>query len=121
MKVGQKIKTLREIRNYTQDYMASSLDLSTTAYGKIERDETEVTLTRIEQIAKILETNVGNILEFDPAKIYNITHADNAAMGNNNVYYNDLLIKQFQEEASHLRKENSTLLQKIFELLNRLK
>jgi len=119
MKVGQKIKNYREANNYTQDYMANNLKISITAYGKIERDETEMSLSRLEAIAKIFKTNYRKILDFDVEKAYNIKNDDNAAIGNNSERYNDLLLKQYQEEILHLRKENSTLLEKIIDFLNR--
>lgn len=39
LQVGQKIKKIRELRNYTQEYMAEQLGMSQTGYGNIERDE----------------------------------------------------------------------------------
>lgn len=68
--VGQKIKKLRELRNYTQEYMAKKLDLSMNGYGKIEREETELTLNRLNEIAKILEVKVFDLLGFDESKIF---------------------------------------------------
>lgn len=50
--IGYKIRKLREIRNYTQEYMADSLNISQNAYSRIEREETEPPLSRIEAIAK---------------------------------------------------------------------
>ncbi len=35
MLVGQKIRKLRELRNYTQEYMATQLDLSQKSYCNI--------------------------------------------------------------------------------------
>jgi DNA-binding XRE family transcriptional regulator len=41
-----RIKRLREYRNYTQQYMADSLDLSQNAYCKIENGTTKLTIDR---------------------------------------------------------------------------
>lgn len=111
MKVGQKIKSFREIRNYTQEYMANSLNMSTTAYGKIERDETKMTLTKLDAIAKVLDTDFRTITDFDEKKIFNITHADNAAIGNNNVFYNERVMKQYEDIIDHLKGEVQKLLE----------
>ena len=35
IKTGNKIKKIREYKDYTQEYMAQRLGLSITAYGKI--------------------------------------------------------------------------------------
>jgi transcriptional regulator with XRE-family HTH domain len=42
MSIGAKIKNLRELRNYTQAYMADQLNMSVNGYSKIEREETDV-------------------------------------------------------------------------------
>lgn len=56
--VGEKIRIQRLIKNYNQEYMAFMLGISQPAYSKIERDETELTIQRVFDIAEILEINV---------------------------------------------------------------
>ncbi|MGP2550132.1 helix-turn-helix domain-containing protein [Mucilaginibacter rubeus] len=53
--IGEKIRLERLAKQYSQEYMAWSLDISQAAYSKVERDETELTIRRIYQIAEILE------------------------------------------------------------------
>ncbi|WP_309281651.1 helix-turn-helix transcriptional regulator, partial [Fluviicola sp.] len=36
MHVGQKIKKLRELKNFTQEYMANRLEMTQPSYSKIE-------------------------------------------------------------------------------------
>ena len=71
METGDKIRLLRKKKNITQDDMASSLNISQRAYSKIERDETEITLNRLGQIAKVLEIDIETILRFDSKNIFN--------------------------------------------------
>lgn len=71
MSIGGNIRKLRELRNYTQSYMADNLNLSISGYGKIERDEIDITLSRIKEIAKILETDYSRILNFDDKQVFN--------------------------------------------------
>lgn len=71
MGVGLKIKKLRELRNYTQTHMSNQLNMSLSGYSKIERDETDITLTRLNQIAKVLETSLATLLEFNSSNIFN--------------------------------------------------
>lgn len=70
MSVGKKIKQLRELRNFTQAYMAEKLNLSLGGYGKIERDETDITLNRLNRIAEILETDIMTVMGFDPKQVF---------------------------------------------------
>jgi transcriptional regulator with XRE-family HTH domain len=53
--VGEKIRIQRLIKNYSQQYMSFMLDISQAAYSNLERDETELTIKRIYEIAEILE------------------------------------------------------------------
>jgi len=78
MSAGNNIKKLRELRNFTQSYMAQKLDLSLSGYSKIERDGTDVSLKRLQQIAEVLETDVNTILSFDEKNIFNFSHNNSA-------------------------------------------
>lgn len=53
--IGEKIRIQRQIKNYSQEYMAFMLDISQAAYSNIERNETNLTLSRIYEIAEILQ------------------------------------------------------------------
>ena len=49
-----KIKQIRELKNYTQEYVATQLGLTTRAYSKIESGETQLTINRLNEISSIL-------------------------------------------------------------------
>lgn len=63
--VGMKIRKLRELRNYTQEYMALNLNITQTAYCKIEKEESRLTITRLKEISVVLEVESLQILTFD--------------------------------------------------------
>lgn len=112
MQIGNKIKKIRELKNYTQEYMAQSLNLSINGYGKIERDEVDITIGRLNDIAKILGIDALQILGFDEKKIFNITHNhNNNAVG---IIQNDDGYKTF---IMHLQEENKELRTQINRLL----
>ncbi len=81
MKIGNSIKKLRELRNYTQEYMAGGLDMSINGYGKIERDEVEITLTKLEKVTELLDVSLDKILHFDSSAVLNFSNS-NYAHGN---------------------------------------
>jgi transcriptional regulator with XRE-family HTH domain len=64
MKVGDKIRDLRTLKKFSQENMAEMLDMSLGAYGDIERNKKDISLTRLEQIAKSLGVSVMDILSF---------------------------------------------------------
>lgn len=69
--IGDNIRKLRELRNYTQQYMADSLGVSTVQYGKLEHSE-DINTKYLYKIAEILETNVQKILQFDGEQYFEI-------------------------------------------------
>jgi len=74
VEIGNKIRVLREVRGFSQEYMADQVGISQAAYSKIERNETEVTLTRLDQISKVLEVSLIDLLSFDNKFVFNNCH-----------------------------------------------
>lgn len=68
---GDKIKTLRSIKGYTQDYMAKQLEMSQKTYSKIETNEQEPTPVILQKIANIFNVTPEFIQNFSPAVIFN--------------------------------------------------
>jgi transcriptional regulator with XRE-family HTH domain len=61
MELPKNLKTIRKLRNLTQETVAEKLGISTYAYAKIERGETDVNISRLEQIAKIMEIELSQL------------------------------------------------------------
>jgi transcriptional regulator with XRE-family HTH domain len=101
MSIGKRIKKLRELRNYTQTYMSLELEISVSAYSKIERDETEISLKRLEQISKILNVSVNGIMQFD--EIVLIENANLNDFKSNRSSNTEPLIEQMRNEITFLR------------------
>jgi len=83
--LGHKIKKVREIKGFKQEYMAEVLGISQPSYSKIETDEAGVSQERLEQIAKALEVTVADILAFDEKLFFNQTNNKTAVGYNNTV------------------------------------
>jgi transcriptional regulator with XRE-family HTH domain len=101
MSIGKRIKKLRELRNYTQTYMSLELEISVSAYSKIERDETEISLKRLEQISKILHVSVNGIMQFDEKTL--IENANLNDFKSNRSSNTEPLIEQMRNEITFLR------------------
>ncbi len=117
MNVGEKIKKLRELKNYTQQHMADQLELSLSGYGKIERNETDISISKLEKIAKILHTDVNTILSFDEKHIFNISENKQANISMRDQHINqmelfDIITQQYKEEIAHLKAIIDQLLKK---------
>lgn len=59
MNIGCNIRKIRELKNIKQDYIAHKLNLSLTSYGKIERNEVDINLSRVHQIADVLDVSIN--------------------------------------------------------------
>lgn len=74
MNIGDNIKKFRELKNMTREQLASELGLSVSGYSKIERGEIDLTVSRVQEIAQILEVDVSQILNFDATQVFNISN-----------------------------------------------
>jgi transcriptional regulator with XRE-family HTH domain len=111
MQIGNKIKKIRELRNFTQKYLADELSLSQSAYSKIEMGETEITYARLEKIAAVFEMKLEDIITFSDNALFNISN--NTGNGNliANVSYSltEVLIKSYEDQIQSLKEEVSFL------------
>lgn len=58
------IKNIRELKNYTQEYVAGQLGLTQSGYNKIEKGKTILGKNRLLKIAAVLEISVDDIINF---------------------------------------------------------
>ena len=84
--------------------MAENLELSLSGYGKIERNETDISISRLESIADVLGTDIASILSFDE----NFTNNENASgiIQNHYAVQDELIeriIQQHKEENKYLK------------------
>ncbi len=93
--------------------MADRLGISVTAYGKMERDETNIGAERLEQIANVLGMSPEDIEAFDEKLIFNVMHNKDGTYNNNNggthYYQFPQELKQLYEDKVKLLEENIRL------------
>lgn len=65
MNTGDKIRKIRLDKGFSQENMADMLGISTTAYGDIERNKTELTISRATEIAKVLGVGIVDLLDIE--------------------------------------------------------
>jgi transcriptional regulator with XRE-family HTH domain len=70
---GTIIRKHRELRNYTQDYVAKQMGISQNAYSKIENNYTQLTVKHVKELSKILEISVLELLR-DEFEIHKPNH-----------------------------------------------
>jgi XRE family transcriptional regulator, regulator of sulfur utilization len=118
MVIGDKIRNLRSLKGLPQENMADALKMSLVAYGDIERNKKDISLNRLDQIAKVLSVTVADILAFSD-RVSNFFDQCSNAVGVNNggqTIHNDtkeiqhkLDISQLELEKLKVEKEKSDL------------
>ncbi len=78
MKIHEKIKFFRRQNNWTQEQLAHKLNMSPNGYGDIERGDTDITWTRLEQIAQVFGMNVLELIGMNEKSVFRIQNMHNS-------------------------------------------
>lgn len=62
LKVGERLLTFRENKKLTQENMSEMIGMSISAYGRLERGETQADLTQLTRICNILGVPIQEFL-----------------------------------------------------------
>ena len=63
-KLGQKIRIERQKRKMSQEKLAELADLNRNFVGMIERGETNLTVTKLENIANVFDMDIMDLFSF---------------------------------------------------------
>lgn len=69
MSVNEKIRKIREAKDWSQEQMAEKLNMSLNGYAKIERGESKIYLDKLEQIAQVFDIDVIELMHSDGKNI----------------------------------------------------
>ncbi|TAF64421.1 MAG: XRE family transcriptional regulator [Cytophagales bacterium] len=108
MEVGQRIKKLRELRNFSQKYMADALNITQQNYSKMESGEVDFPISRLFNIADLLSVKPNDILSFDEKAIFNYnnqaeTITNGFVMTNEKIF--EKLTLQYESRIKDLQRE----------------
>ena len=112
MNIGHNVKKYREQKDLSRQIVAREMQMSLSGYSKIERDEVDLTISRVEKIAQVLGVHISQILNIDATQIYNVSGNQfaqglvGAKSDNMNFYadeYKDKYIKMLEEQITKLK------------------
>jgi len=115
-----KIKLIRSLKSWTQEEVANKLGITTHSYAKIERGETDVNFSRLQQIAEVMEIDLLQLLSLDEKNIFNLYkskyhHSQQIVQVNSSMEQSEnkhelekanLIIEQQKKEIEYLNKNN---------------
>lgn len=121
MKVNERIKFLRTLKGWTQEEIAEKLKMSPNGYGNIERGDSEITLSRLEQLANIFSVELSELLGLREVHIFNPIASNNSNCQNLCNYSNDQLQTLTEKQALIIEQQNKEIvyLKEIIELLKK--
>jgi transcriptional regulator with XRE-family HTH domain len=69
-----KVRMLREVIGYSQEYVAKKLNITQQAYSKLEKNPNNATLERLRELSKVLGVSVNAIVGDDDMYIQQNFH-----------------------------------------------
>ena len=101
MNIVDNIKTIRKNKGISHEAMAINLGISQTAYTKLERNETKLTIDRLYKIAKILEVEIEDLLNLESKSF------------RQEIYNNQSVTAISQQQIENLYQENKEIYEKL--------
>jgi transcriptional regulator with XRE-family HTH domain len=80
MKFHDKIRFMRQSKNWSQEDMADKLGMSVAGYAKIEQGKTDANFSKLEQIASVFDMDVVELLSFGEKNLICLI-GDNSMIG----------------------------------------
>lgn len=105
MVLGEKIRLARLFRGYSQENMASMLEISATAYRKIEKN-TDVNSKRLNQISEVLQMSEEEIKAIEDKMFFNSFNGSNHNVVNSNVYDSKTLAFELDKKTLELKNKD---------------
>ncbi len=120
LKIGHKIRKLRELKNMTQEHMAQSIGVSQGTYSRMELGETEITYTKLERISEELGMKPEEVIAFNESMVFNVMNnqTGNGLVINNN-QLSEIETNMYEQQILLLKEENAHLKKVIEGLLKR--
>lgn len=116
MKIGEKIKVIRELKNYTQQYMSDQLSIPQSSYSRLEKDGSDISFGKLEAIAALFNMQVEDLINFNE-NIFLKMGAKKMETGNGSLSTGEK--KLYGEFIEALKNENTYLKTMIDKLLGK--
>ncbi len=103
LEIGRRIKRLRQQKGWSQVEAAQLLHISVPAYSKIETDITDVSVSRLSQIADLFEVHISQMFLDETEK--NVTELDELKKSKETIELQAVKISRLQEYVITLYEE----------------
>jgi transcriptional regulator with XRE-family HTH domain len=107
LKIGQKIKKLRELKNLNQQYVAKEVGMTQGAYSKIEQGDSDLSYSKLEKISEALGLKPEDVISFNDQMVFNVSNNNNGGNVFGHVSYglSENEIALYEQQIDLLKKE----------------
>ncbi|MDB5091110.1 MAG: helix-turn-helix domain protein [Mucilaginibacter sp.] len=111
---GDKIRSIREMRGFSQEYLSQKLGIAQNSYSRMENNQTKLSSEILEKLAKELGVSPMDILSSEPF-VVNFYGANHGSQGNFNTIENlytgqkDLYEKMLSDKDKEIYRLNKLL------------
>lgn len=97
----QNIRKIRELKGYSQQYVAIALNISQRQYSRLENNGVDIKISILKKIATILEVPVVKLFAFDE----NLLFRENTPTANGQYSLSEIIKAQYESQIVHLKEE----------------
>jgi transcriptional regulator with XRE-family HTH domain len=124
MELYEKIRFMRMFKGWSQEETAEKLGMAVSGYAKIERGETDMSVSRLTQIANLFGIELSNLIGLNEKNVFNIMASCNehSLLLNVNVSTPESEFKiQFEKAQLVIERQTNEIayLKEIIELMKR--
>ena len=117
MNIHEKIRTLRELNNWTQEDMAEKMNVAPNTYARFERGETRLDFNKLQQIAMLFHCKLTDLIDQDKQTLFSQIGDDNHQQQNSTHYSSSNVLSAENEKLKLIIQHKDELLtQKEYEL-----
>ena len=107
--LGEKIRKIRTLKGYSQEYISDKLKISQSAYSDIETNKSKLDIDRNKQIADILEIDFSDLISFNEGQIFHNSFNENSK----GFFYSEKMVfesfenerQSYKDTINHLKEE----------------
>lgn len=102
--IGLRIKNYRELKGFSQEYVASKLHISCSAYSRIERNEVNLGLDKLIRISEVFNISLEKII-FGDDHTTKLIAEEAETEYKQKLMENSRLLKAYQDQVNILKEQ----------------
>ena len=102
--IGTRIRKIREERGIKQEHIADEMGITQSSYGRLEKDDNRLTVTKLIKISEILNVSVSVLFGEKATNVIHESNGDNAQAHIGTLIQDKEHIESLKEEITFLRK-----------------